>query len=196
MVSQLGTYQKNKGEIWLCVDFHNLNKVYLKYNYPLVKMDHILQKGVGSQRISMLDSFSGYNQILVHLDDQEKISFTTTWGTLMYTNMPFGLMNAGETFQRSMDIAFAEEKDKFVVIYLDDISIFYESYQHHLSHLKKVFLKCRKFSISLNPKKANFSILEGNLSGHIISKKGIIIDPRRVVAIQKIDFPRSKKKIQ
>jgi hypothetical protein len=105
----------------LCVDFRNLNKVSLKDNYPLPKMDHILQKVVGSQKMSMLDGFSGYNQIMVHPDDQEKTIFTTPWGKFMYAKMPFGLMNAGATFQRAMDIAFADEKDKFIVIYLDDI---------------------------------------------------------------------------
>ena len=69
-------------------------------------MDHILQKVVEAQKISMLDGFSGYNQILVHLDDQEKTTFTTPWGTFMYAKMPFGLMNAGATFQREMYISF------------------------------------------------------------------------------------------
>ena len=70
-------------------------------------MDHILQKVIGSQRMSLLDGFSGYNQILVHPDDQEKTTFTTPWGTFMYAKMPFGFMNAGDTFQRAMDIDFA-----------------------------------------------------------------------------------------
>ena len=71
-------------------------------------MDHILQRVVGSSRISLLDGFSGYNQILVHPDDQDKTAFTTPWGTFKYVNMPFGLKNAGATFQRAMDIAFAK----------------------------------------------------------------------------------------
>ena len=74
--------------------------------------------------MSMLDGFSGYNQIMVHPDDQEKTAFTTPWGTFMYAKMPFGLMNVGETFQRAMDISFADEKDKFFFIYLDDIDVF------------------------------------------------------------------------
>ena len=72
----------------------------------------------------MLDGFSGYNQVLVDPDDQEKTTFTTPWGTFMYNKMSFGLMNAGAMFQRAMDIAFSEEKDKFVVIYLDDITVY------------------------------------------------------------------------
>ena len=143
--------RKKNGEIRICIDFRNLNKVSLKDNYPLPKMDHILQRVVGSLCFSMLDGFSVYNQILVHLEDQEKIAFTTPWGKFMYAKMPFGLMNAGATFQREMDITFSEEKDKFVVIYLDDITIFSKSDEQHLQHLEWAFLKCKKFGISINP---------------------------------------------
>lgn len=73
-------------------------------------MDHILQKVVGSQKMSMLDGFSCYNQILVHPDDQEKTTFTTPLGTFMYVKMPFGLMNAGATFKRAMDIVLLKKK--------------------------------------------------------------------------------------
>jgi hypothetical protein len=123
-LANLVPVRKKSGEIRLCVDFWNLNRVSLKDNYPLPKMDYILQKVVGSQKLSMLDGFSGYNQIMVHPDDQEKTTFTTPWGTFMYAKMPFGLMNAGDTFQRAMDISFVDEKDKFIVIYLDDIIFF------------------------------------------------------------------------
>ena len=87
----------------------------------------------------MLDGFSGYNQVLVHPDHQEKTTFTTPWGTFMYSRMPFGLMNASATFQREMDIAFSEEKDKFVVIYLDDITVFSKIDEKHLQHLERIF---------------------------------------------------------
>ena len=95
-----------------------------------------------------------------------------------------------------MDISFSEEKDRFVVIYLDDITVYSKFNKQHLQHLEHVFLKCRKFGVSLNPKKSNFSLEEGKLSGHIISKDGIKIDPNRVDAIQKIEIPRTKKEIQ
>ena len=111
----------------------------------------------------------------------------------MYTKIPFGLMNAGATFQRAMDIAFAEEKDKFVVVYLDDITVFSASDELHLQHLQRIFLKCMKFGVSLNPKKSHFAVDEGKLLGHIISKDGIKIDPSRVESIQNIEMPRSKK---
>jgi hypothetical protein len=157
-LANLVPIRKKSGEIRLCVDFQNLNRVSLKDNYPLPKMDYILQKVVGSQKMSMLDGFSGYNQIMVHPDDQEKTTFTTPWGTFMYAKIPFGLMNAGGTFQRAMDIAFADEKYKFIVVYLDDITIFSNYDDEHLQHLKQVFEKCRRFGISLNPQKYNFGM--------------------------------------
>ena len=114
----------------------------------------------------------------------------------MYDKMPFGLMNTGATFQRAMDIAFVGEKDKFVVIYLDDITVFSQSNDEHLKHLKENFLKCRKFGLSLNPKKSHFAVQEGKLLGHLVSADGIRIDPERVKSILKISLPRSKKDVQ
>jgi hypothetical protein len=88
-------------------------------------MEHILQRVTSASKMSMIDVFSGYNQIYVLPEDREKESFKTPWGTFMYANMPFVSMNAGETFQCTMDITFIGERDKFVVIYLDDITGFF-----------------------------------------------------------------------
>jgi len=150
----------------------------------------------GASKISMIDGFSGYNQIFVFPEDREKTTFTTPWGTFMYAKMPFGLMNAGETFQRAMDIDFIGKKDKFVVIYLDDVTVFSSYDVEHCEHLKKVFLKCRKFGLSLNPKKSLFSMKEWKLPGHIVSVEGVRIDPSRVEVIQTLSLPRSRKEVQ
>ena len=128
--------------------------------------------------MSFLDGFSGYNQVVVHPDDQEKTAFTTPWGTFMYSKMPFGIMNAGATFQRAMDIMFVGEKDKFILVYLDDITVYSRSDQDHLQHLKKLFLKCRSFGILANPKKSQFALEEGKLLGHIVSAAGVKIDQK------------------
>jgi hypothetical protein len=92
-----------------------------------------------------------------------------------------------------MDIAFIGEKDKFVVIYLDEITIFLRYDKEHCHHLKKVFMKCRGFGLSLNPKKSLFSMGEGKLLGHIVSAEGVRIDPSRVEAIQALSLPIYKK---
>ena len=129
-------------------------------------------------------------------EDREKTTLTTPWGTFMYAKIPFGLMNARETFQRSMDIAFIGERDKFVVIYLDDITVFSKFDKEHCQHLRKVFLKCRRFGLSLNPKKSLFAMQEGKLLGHIVSVEGVMIDSSRVESIQALSLPRSKKEVQ
>jgi hypothetical protein len=155
-----------------------------------------MQRVVGSHEISFLDGYSSYNQIELSEEDKEKTSFTTPWGTFMYDKIPFGIMNAGATFQRAMDVAFVGEKDKIVAIYLDGITIFSKSDDEHLQHLKKIFQKCRRYGISLNPTKYHFSMPEGKLLGHIISSRGIKIDPERVEAIQDITIPMNKKSIR
>ena len=116
----------------MCVDFRNLNKCSKKDNYPLPKMEHLLQRVLGARVMSFLDGFSGYNQVVVHLDDPEKTAFTTPWGTFMYAKMPFGLMNVGATFQRAMGLAFVGLKHKFVLIYLDDLTFYSHSHHDHL----------------------------------------------------------------
>ena len=95
-----------------------------------------------------------------------------------------------------MDIAFENEKDVFIVVYLDDLTVFSGSDDEHLHHLRVVFQRCKSFGISLNPKKCLFAMDEGNLLGHIISKDGLHIDPSRVEAIKLIDLPQNKKEIQ
>ena len=107
-------------------------------------MDHILQKVVGSKRISLLDGFSSYNQVLVFPSDQQKTAFTTPWGTFMYVKMPFGLMNVGATFQRAMEINFSEDIGYLIVIYLDDIIVYSKTNEDHLVHSRKVFKNFRK----------------------------------------------------
>lgn len=144
----------------------------------------------------MIDGYSGYNQIVVDKDDQPKTAFTTPWGTFMYGKMPFGLMNASATFQRAMDITFEGERDRFMVVYLDDITMFSKSDKKHLTHPRQAFDKCIKFGLSLNPKKSLFDMEEGRLLGHIVTSQGICIDSERVEAIQKVNLPRNKKEIQ
>jgi hypothetical protein len=151
---------------------------------------------VGENKISMMDGFLGYNQVVMHLDDRENTTFTTPWGTFMYEKIPFGLINVGATFQRAMDIAFVVERDKFIVIYLDDMNVFSKTNEDHIKHLRQTFVKCRKLGISLNPKMSYFSMEEGNILGHIVSKEGVKIDPERVKEIKQIAQPRNKKEVQ
>ena len=146
--------------------------------------------------MSMMDCFSGYNQVAVLPEDQKKTAFTTPWGTFMYARMPFRMINAGASFQRAMDIAFFWEQDKFVVVYLDDITMFSKDDTEHIEHLHRNFEKCRKYGLSLNPQKSLFALEEGNILGHIVTKYGVKIDPKRVEFINVISLPRNKKEVQ
>jgi hypothetical protein len=195
-VSNLVPVRKKSGEIRLCVDFRNLNRASDKDNYPVPPMEQILQQVSGSERLSLLDGFSGYNQVLMSPSDQLKTTFRTPWGTYAYRKMPFGLINVGATFQREMDIDFHGLINQSVMVYLDDVTVFSKNKKDHLSHLRVVLERCRKFDISLNPKKSVFVVEQGKLLGFIVSKDGMIIDPERTQAIAKLPPPSSKKSMQ
>ena len=195
-VSNMVPVRKKNGDIRICIDFRNLNKASLKDNFPLPTMEQILQSVAGSELMSFLDGFSGYNQVLVHPDDQLKTTFRTKWGTYAYQKMPFGLINAGATFQRAMDIAFKGLINRIVVVYLDDITVFSKERSSHLQDLNQIFQRCKRYGISLNPRKSFFALDQGKLLGFIVSKKGIYIDPDRIKEIFEISFPHNKKSMQ
>ena len=90
--------RKKSGEIRICIDFRNLNQASLKDNYLLPNMENLLQSVTGTGMLSMLDGFSGYNQVRIKKEDREKMTFTTLWGTFEYIRMPFALLNVGSTF--------------------------------------------------------------------------------------------------
>jgi len=142
--------------------------------------------------MSFLDGFSGYNQVTVKEEDRLKTAFTTPWGTYMYLMMPFGLLNAGSTFQRAMDFAFRDLIRKIMEIYQDDLIVASKERKDHFKHLRKVFEKCRQYSISLNPKKSIFGVDKGRLLGHVVSKDGVSIDPERIQAISNIPYPKNQ----
>jgi len=95
-----------------------------------------------------------------------------------------------------MDISFVGEKDKFIFIYLDDMTFFSKTDEYHIKHLRRTFVKCRKFGLSLNPKNSYFSMTKGKILGHRVSKEGVKIDPERVEAIKNVAIPRNIKEIQ
>jgi hypothetical protein len=167
-VSNLVPVRKTTGQIRLCVDFHTLNQASIKDHFPLPNMEMILQQVAGSQIMSLVDSFSGYNQIKVKRTDKYKTTFITRWSTFSYERMNFVLSNAGATFQISMQIDFDDLIDKIIHIYLDDLTMYSKIRSDHFGHLKRVLMRCRKFDISLNPYKSIFNVTEGNLFGHIV----------------------------
>lgn len=156
-------------------------------------MESILQTIDGSKMFSLLDGFSGYNQIMVQEEDQHKTTFTTKCGTFTYSKISFSLSNVGVTFQRAMDVVFKELTNKIILIYLDDLIVFSKSKDDHFDHLEMVFQKCQEFRISLNPKKCVFRVPKGKFLEHVVSKDGIAIDLDRVTTIKDISLPVNKK---
>lgn len=125
--------------------------------------------------------------------DQTKTTFQTKWGTYSYRKMPFRLINAKYTFQRDMDIALRGLINKSVVVYPYDVTPFSKKRGDHLSNLQQIFKRCCRYKILLNPKKSVFTMIEGKILGYIISKDGIIIDPKRINSITNIAFLNNKK---
>jgi hypothetical protein len=143
--------------------------------------------------MSLLDGFSGYNQIKFKRTDKYKSTFTTHWGTFSYECVHFGLSNASTTFQRAMQLAFDDIIDKIIQVYLDELIVYSKTLTNHFSHLRKVFMRCRKFNISLNPLKSIFSVTQGELLGHIFYDSRISIDLKKIVIILNLPAPTSKK---
>ena len=138
-ISNFSPVHKKSGEIRLFVDFRNFNRESEKDNYLVPSMEMILQTVSDVEMFSLLDGFSGYNQVLVTNSNQLKTSFRRPWGTFSYRRIPFGMINVVDTFQRAMDIAFQGLLQNFAVIYLNGITIFYEEMTRSYTSLETCF---------------------------------------------------------
>jgi hypothetical protein len=116
--------------------------------------------------MSLLYGFSRYNQIKEKSTDRYKTTFTTCWGTFSYEQMPFGLSNAGSTFQRAMQISFDHLISNIIQVYIDDLTVYSKNQLNHFGHVKKFLMRCKKFDISLNPSKSIFGVTKGKILGH------------------------------
>ena len=146
--------------------------------------------------LSFMDGFSGYNQILMALEDVEKISFIAEWGTYCYRVMPFGLKNAGATYQRAATTLFHDMMHKDVEVYVDDMILKSQGRADHLATLQRFFERIRQFRLRLNPKKCTFGVTSGKLLGYIVSEHGIEVDPENTKAILDIPASRTEKEIR
>jgi hypothetical protein len=142
-----------------------------------------------------MDGFSGYNQIQIHPADQYKTAFITPWGMFAYRVMPFGLKNAGATFQWAMTYIF-HDLAAIILAYLDDLTALSKKRTQHLDDLRIIFQRCRQYNIHLNPLKCVFCVTAGRLLGFIVSQRGITVDPLKVQAITEIPPPRNLRQLQ
>ena len=143
--------KKPTGEIRVCTNFRDLNKAYLKDDFPLPNIDMIIDSLAGYEMLSFMDGFSGYNQIKIKESDQHKIAFRTPWGNFCYKVMPFGLKNAGATYQRAMIAMFHDFIHKIVEVYVDDILIKSKSKEGHVQDLKVAFERMRQYKLRVKP---------------------------------------------
>eukprot|EP00253_Pinus_taeda_P005571 PITA_05571 len=191
-VSPLVLVPKKNGKWRICVDYRELNKATKKDHFPLPFIDQVLDGLAGKRFFSFLDGFSGYNQIQISPEDQDKTTFTCPWGTFAYRVLPFGLCNAPATFQRAVLSIFAELVHDSVEIYMDDFTPYGSSFQEALSNLGKVLSKCIGMNLSLSPEKYEFLMTEGTILGHTISRQGLQVDPNKVAIIKRVPPPQKK----
>ena len=131
--------KKANGKWRLCIDFTYVNKACLKDSFPLPRIDLIVDATAGHELLSFMDAFSGYNQISMDLDDQEKASFVTAQGTYCYRVMPFGLKNAGATYQRLVNRMFQKQIGTTMEVYIDDMLVKSPTAKLHIAHLSEAF---------------------------------------------------------
>jgi hypothetical protein len=141
-----------------------------------------------------MDGFSGYNQIKMAPEDKAKTTFVTPWGTYCYKVMPFGLKNAGVTYQRAMVTLFHDMMHKEIEVYVDDMIAKSKKGEDHVEVLRKLFERLRKYELRLNPAKCSFGVKLGKLLGFVVSDRGIKVDPDKIRVIQAMSSVRRRKK--
>ena len=187
--------RKNSGKWRMCVDFTDLNRACLKDSYPLPRIDTLVDSIARHELLSFMDAFSGYNQIKMKEEDQEKTSFVTSQGLFCYKVMSFGLKNAGATFQRLMNKMFAHQLGRNVQVYVDDMLVKSVRENDHLSDLQETFDTIRSYNMKLNPSKCVFGVTAGKFLGFMVSQRGIEANLEKVRAIMELEPPKTVKAV-
>ena len=147
-------------------------------------------------RSSFMDAFSGYNQIKMNEEDQERTSFVSSQGLFCYKVMPFGLKNAGVTYQRLMNKMFTRQIGRNVQVYVDDMLVKSLRENNHLDNLQETFNTLRSYNMKLNPSKCVFEVTVRKFSGFMVSRKGIEVNPEKVQAIMELGQLKTVKEVQ
>ncbi|XP_071916252.1 uncharacterized protein [Coffea arabica] len=188
---------KKEDRAWrMCVDFTDLNKTCPKDCYPLPRIDQLVDSTTGYEIFCFLDAFKGYHQIALDEEDQEKTVFITEYGTYCYTTMPFGLKNAGATYQRLVNKMFRNQIGRNMEVYVDDMLVKSRTQEQFISDLREIFNVLRSSRMRLNPKKCTFGIRSGKFLGYMISKDGVRANPDKVKVIMDMAPPRNIKEVQ
>jgi hypothetical protein len=187
---------KANGSGRLCVDFTSLNKACPKDPYPLPRIDQIVDSTAGCDLLCFLDAFSGYHQIKMAREDEEKTTFITPCSVYCYVYMPFGLKNVGATIQRLMRKALGAHMGRNAEAYVDDIVVKTRESHTFIEDLEETFTNLRKVNIKLNPAKCAFNVPSGKSLGFLVSHRGIEANPDKVKAIEEMRPPRNLKEMQ
>ena len=160
------------------------------------EIDQLVDAIIGHPRMSFLNAFQGYHQILLALDDQEKTAFVTPVKNYHYKVMSFGLKNAESTYQRMMTRMFKSQLGKNIEIYIDDMVVKSKMVSDHLGDLGIIFEILRKYKLRLNASKCSFAVGSGKFLGYMVTHRGIEVNPDQIKAINNLQSPRNPKEVQ
>ncbi|GJZ87043.1 putative nucleotidyltransferase, ribonuclease H [Tanacetum coccineum] len=180
----------------VCIDYYKLNDATRKDHFPLPFIDQMLERLCGNEYYCFLDGFLGFFQISIAPEDQEKTTFTCSYGTFAYRRMPFGLCNAPATFQRCMTEIFHDMVEDFMEVFMDDFSVFGNSFSCCLANLDRMLARCEETNLVLNWEKCHFMVKEGIVLGHKISGAGIEVDRDKIDMIAKLLYPTNVKGVR
>jgi hypothetical protein len=175
--------KKNTGVQRVCVNYTSLNKHCPKDPFPLPRIDRIIDSTAGCARLSFLDAYSGYNQIKLKKEYEEKIAFITPYGIFCYQVMPFGLKNAGATYQRMMQNCLGSQIGHNIQVYIDNIVITTRKEESLISDLQETFDNLNRYKLKLNLTKCSFGVSTGQLLGFLVSERGIEANLEKIQAI-------------
>nr|ABA99731.1 retrotransposon protein, putative, Ty3-gypsy subclass [Oryza sativa Japonica Group] len=188
--------RKKTGQWRMCVDYTDLNKSCPKDPFGLPRIDQVVDSTAGCELLSFLDCYSGYHQIRLKESDCLKTSFITPFGAYCYITMPFGLKNAGATYQRMIQRCFSTQIGRNVEAYVDDVVVKTKQKDDLIADLEETFTSIHAFKMKLNPEKCIFGVPSGRLLGFMVSQRGIQANPEKINAILNMKPPSSRKDVQ
>jgi hypothetical protein len=188
--------KKNSNEWGMCIDYTDLKKHCPKDPFGLPRIDQVIDSTAGCDLLCFPDCYSGYHQIVIKEEDQEKTAFITPFGVYCYTTMSFGLKNTDTTYQQAIQACFKRQLNKNVEAYVDDVVVKIRKSDTLTADLEETFASLREYHWKLNPNKCIFGVPSGKLLGFIISHRGIEANFEKISAITSMKAPTCIKDVQ